>query len=444
VTSTSAQRDAAATDRLRHPDPSFPRLHGRPSRGWLNDPHGCIQIDGRYHVFFQHNPDRPYHEQMHWGHMSSTDLAHWDNEPIALFNRPGELDEFGCWTGSLIDDGGTPTIAYSAVANASEDAAVLLARSDREMRTWCQDTEPVCGLPEDPAVTHARDPFVFEFEGHRYAVQGAGSYAGPGAARVLVYSCDDLTSWTELGPLVSAAEDDVAASLAPADVWECPNLFPLGDRWVLIVSLWSRTDREIIAKDVRYLVGDLQLTADGPRFQTTSGGAPDRGPTFYAPQILREPERTLIWGWSREHGRPQEEVDAAGWAGTLTFCRQLRLHGGRLISEPVPELEKLRQEAVQLQPEIPFEASAFDVRLGLGAGVASLWLIEDGRDSLVVEFEVSDVSLTQPRILVDGSIIEIFDGSGVPYTTRAYPTKTSTWKLRLEHPVEVFAWTLEA
>ena len=41
-------------------------------------------------------------------------------------------------------------------------------------------------------------------------------------------------------------------------------------------------------------------------------------------------------------------------------------------------------------------------------------------------------------------IVEIFDGSGVPYTTRAYPTKTSTWKLRLEQPVEVFAWTLEA
>jgi beta-fructofuranosidase len=213
---------------------------------------------------------------------------------------------------------------------------------------------------------------------------------------------------------------------------------------VLIVSLWSRTHWEIVAKDVCYLVGDLQPTADGPRFQTTSGGALDCGPTFYAPQILREPDRTLIWGWAREHGRPQEEINAAGWAGTLTFCRQLRLHGSRLISEPVPELDKLRQEALPVQAEIPFAASAFDVELGSGAGVASLWLTEDGRESLVVEFEVSDASLTQPRILVDGSIIEVFDGSGVPYTTRAYPTKTSAWRLRLEHPVEVFAWTLGA
>ena len=55
-------------------------------------------MDGRYHVFFQHNPDRPAHGEIKWGHMSSTDLAHWLQEPIALLNRPGELDAFGCWT----------------------------------------------------------------------------------------------------------------------------------------------------------------------------------------------------------------------------------------------------------------------------------------------------------------------------------------------------------
>jgi beta-fructofuranosidase len=442
VTSKSTQDEVAATDGSQHPDPSFPRLHGRPSRGWLNDPHGCIQIDGRYHVFFQHNPVRPYHEKIKWGHMSSTDLAHWDNEPIALINRPGELDEFGCWTGSSIDDEGIPTIAYSAVADASEDAVVLLARSDREMRTWHQGRRPVCGLPQDPAVTHARDPFFFLLDGRRYALQGAGSYHGPGAARVLVYGCDDLTAWTELGPLLSAADDPVAATIAPADVWECPNLFPLGDRWVLIVSLWSRVEGTLITNDVRYLVGDLRLTADGPRFRTTAGGLPDRGPSFYAPQILREQTRTLVWGFSREHGRPQPEIDAAGWAGTLTFCRQLQLTGERLVSEPVPELERLRAESLDLTPDAPFTAGAFDVQLSPGSGAVSLWLLDNGNEKLVVEFDVERIPLTQPRILVDGSIIEVFDGTGTPLTTRAYPTTTSAWLLRVENSTDVHAWTL--
>jgi hypothetical protein len=72
----------------------------------------------------------------------------------------------------------------------------------------------------------------------------------------------------------------------------------------------------------------------------------------------------------------------------------------------------------------------------------SLWLLDNGTETLVVEFDVERMPLTQPRILVDGSIIEVFDGTGTPLTTRAYPTTTSAWLLRLENPTEVSAWML--
>jgi len=407
-------------------DPSFPRLHGRPPQGWLNDPHGCVRVDGRYHVFFQHNPDEPRHAAIKWGHMSSADLAHWEPEPIALVNRPGELDAAGCWTGSVVDDGGTPTAVYSAVANGDERSVVLVARGDRALRTWEQGRAPAFGAPADPAVTHARDPFVFAFEGRRYALQGAGSYVRGGAARVLVYACDDLDAWTELGPLVSAQDDPAAAELAPADVWECPNLFPLGDRWVLLVSLWYREGGG--AHDVRYLVGDLEATAAGPRFRAERGGRLDRGPCFYAPQVLRDGDRTLVWGWARER-RSAAEIAAAGWAGTLTFCRELRLLDGVVASVPVPELDVLR--ARPLAVDWPFRAHAFDLDVAGPARRASLWL----DDVAVAEFAAP------ARVLVDGSIVEVFDGPA-PFTTRAYPTAASRWRLRLERPGRVEAWTL--
>lgn len=44
-----------------HHDPAFPSLHGRPDAGWVNDPNGLAHVDGRYHVFFQHNPNAPVH-----------------------------------------------------------------------------------------------------------------------------------------------------------------------------------------------------------------------------------------------------------------------------------------------------------------------------------------------------------------------------------------------
>ena len=425
-----------------HPDPSFPRLHGRPGWGWLNDPHGCIAIDGRYHVFFQHNPDRPYHEDIRWGHISSTDLAHWHDEPIALLNRPGELDEFGCWTGSVIDDDGTPTDIYSAVADASDKAVVMLARSDRSLRTWHQERHPACGLPRHAAVSHARDPFVFELDGRRFGIQGAGNYTRSGDARVLVYACDDITSWTELGTLVSSQDDAVAADIAPADVWECPNLVRFSDRWVLILSLWRRAGGPVVAEGVRYLVGDLRLTADGPRFKADSGGLIDDGPSFYAPHVLREHERTLIWGWAREHGRSQAEIDAAGWAGSLTFCRELRLIDDVLVSQPAAELTALRRNPLDLVPDIPFTANAFDIELRAGAGAASLWLLDDAGQRLVAECDIGAAPLAQPRILVDGSMVEIFDGSGIASTTRAYPTTTSAWMLSVARADDVSAWML--
>jgi beta-fructofuranosidase len=38
--------------------------------------------------------------------------------------------------------------------------------------------------------------------------------------------------------------------------------------------------------------------------------------------------------------------------------------------------------------------------------------------------------------------VEIFDGSTTPYTTRAYPTATSRWLVRLARPAALHAWHL--
>ena len=84
-----------APERAVRADPTFPSLHIRPERGWLNDPNGVCRIDGRYHVFFQHNPDSPLHGAIQWGHASSSDLLSWRYEPLALRTRPDGIDAAG-------------------------------------------------------------------------------------------------------------------------------------------------------------------------------------------------------------------------------------------------------------------------------------------------------------------------------------------------------------
>ena len=421
-------------------DPAFPRLHGRPPAGWVNDPNGCSYRDGRFHVFFQYNPDAPKHEAIRWGHMSSTDLARWRAEPVALVNRPGELDAYGCWSGCVVDDGGVPTAVYSAVADASHRSEVVLARGDQTMTVWSQDRKSVATTPDDPHITHVRDPFVFEAFGRRYAILGAGHTMGGGS--VLVYGCDDLTSWTPLGALLSS-DDELAADIAPANIWECPNLVRFGDRWVMILSLWRRQPGEAFPlAGVRYLVGDLTVGPGGPRFTPVSGGRLDDGPCFYAPQVLRCGDRALMWGWAWEHGRTAEEIAQAGWAGVLTFCRELSLTGDVLASRPVHELDELRGEPMPVRSGEPFAATAFDCMLPPNAQRMSLWRVDRAGEHLVTERHLPTAPLTPPRILVDGSLIEIFDGGPTPCTTRAYPTMDSRWLVRLATPGPIQAWRL--
>lgn len=241
-----------------------------------------------------------------------------------------------------------------------------------------------------------------QFGGHRWAILGAGHRQGDPA--VLAYRVDDLSRWQPAGILLDTT-DPVAASVATANIWECPNLFPVDGRWVLIVSLLGRTEEG--TNRVRYLIGDLEPTDDpGLRFRPESGGLLDDGPAFYAPQVIAVDGRAVLWGWSWEL-RDQVESDAAGWAGSLTLPRELHIREDRLVSAPVPELAALVGDDLHTGRSIT--EHAFLVRF-TGPGT----LAADDQTVL---------SVTGPtEVWVDGSVVEAYPESGVAHTTRAYPS----------------------
>ena len=400
------------------PDPIFPALHIRPARGWVNDPNGVCLVDGRYHVFFQHNPDAPWHGNVHWGHVSSTDLLRWEHHPVALLPRPGMIDAAGCWSGCVTDDAGVPTAVYTANPNDARHAVVALARSDRSLLSWQQDDAAVVATPVRPGLDEVRDPFVFSYDGRRYAVQGAGHRNG--RPQLLVWACDDLTHWQELGVLLTD-DDPVAAQLTPANIWECPNLVRIDDRWVLLVSLWAWANDTHQLVGVRYLLGDLVAEGIGLRFKATSSGVLDTGPAFYAPQVLPGTDRTLLWGWAWEIGRTPEQIIQAGWAGLLTFPRELFVRDGDLCSRPAAELTGLR--SAELSSSQPWQEHAFEI---VASGPTILRLIEGNQQRTVVA--VAGSVHDPARIFVDGSIIETFSGGAV-HTARAYPSASSRWSI---------------
>ncbi|MGA8210086.1 MAG: GH32 C-terminal domain-containing protein, partial [Nocardioidaceae bacterium] len=89
-----------------------------------------------------------------------------------------------------------------------------------------------------------------------------------------------------------------------------------------------------------------------------------------------------------------------------------------------------------VEPGAAFVASAFE--LELPAGAASLHLEHaDGSRERVADWTVPGTPLSQPRLLVDGSMVEVFPGTPTTLTTRAYPGVGSRWRVDTEAPSPV-------
>lgn len=429
---------------------AFPVLHRVHRRGWINDPNGIIRHRGQWHVFFQHNPDSTRHHLIRWGHMSSADLVTWRKEPMGPVPRAGEVDADGCWTGVATLQDGRVHLVYSGVSGEDWNLSrVIVQRGDDDLTSWEPYPDIAAGVPDEPGIMGVRDPFLLELDGRRLAIQGAGlrRVDADGAEcvipAVLAWDRSDLHAWRYLG-VVLTGEDPLAAEHAQANLWECPQAVQLGEgvdaRWALILGKWTLDEHGMgQLGGVGHLVGSLTWddAAGCPRFTPEGGGLVDAGPDFYAPQAYVDPGdgRTLLWGWSWEGAeRTDEQTEAQGWAGCLTFPRELDLVKGRLVSRVPAELAALRGARIDvsggnavLNPPARAEVRGTDLRIELldAAGAVLRTIGERGEGPATV--------------LVDASIVEMIPAAGVPQTVRVYPEGGQSLRVR---GTDLKAWEL--
>jgi levanase/fructan beta-fructosidase len=259
----------------------------------MNDPNGLVFHAGEWHLFFQHNPVGDTWGNIAWGHAVSRDLLHWEQLDTALAPEGDELP----FSGSAVVDGDALVAIYTAARPGNQSQA--LARSTDGGRTFVRE-----GVVLDIGSPDFRDPKVFRFEDHWVMAVALAV-----ERRVQLYRSPDLRSWT----LSSEFFADV-----PGGVWECPDLFPLGDRWVLIVSVDPGTWA---------FVGDF----DGVRFTAERVERLDHGPDFYAAVTFNNTPRRLLMAWMNSpayaHGR--------AWRSAMTVVRELSLVDGRIVQRPL-------------------------------------------------------------------------------------------------------------
>ena len=352
------------------------QFHIEPPQGWMNDPNGLCYFGGQYHAYYQHNPGAiVWTAPLSWGHATSKDLVHWEDQPIAMAPDMPYESTGGCFSGSALAEEGQVSFFYTAVGDGGVSTQCLAVSRDGFALEKDPQNPILTQSPIDPTSRDIRDPKVFPWTDGTYRMVCGTGYEG--RAAVLLFSSADKKNWDYQGVLFETTQ------MGP--VLECPDLFPVEDKWVLCFSRMDQPQR------VTFVVGGF----DGQHFTPEYVQHPAVGPNFYAPQTFTDPTgRRILIGWITPWGLP-EGFDTQR-SGSMTIPLEVTMNDAeRLCLFPVEEAQPL------LKTESPY------VKRG-----DLVVQVTDG-EKLLLELPAQEVWDVQ--VLTDTRTVEVFVNGGEQY-----------------------------
>jgi sucrose-6-phosphate hydrolase SacC (GH32 family) len=388
-----------------------PRVHFTPYRNWMNDPNGLLYYKGKYHLFYQHNPQGNLWGNMSWGHATSSDLLHWEHLPVAI----GCDETYGIFSGSAVVDYtnssglGTvenpPMVAiYTAHNHDGSHQSQHIAYSLDEGVTWTKYADnPVLDL----GMKDFRDPKVtYEEATHTWLM----TVAKPEEFKISFFRSHNLKQWEHLS--------DFGPLGATGGCWECPDLFSLeingARKWVLIVSL--NPGGYSGGSGTQYFIGEWEGQSFTP--DSTDTRWIDHGRDNYAGVTFNNhPEgKRIFLGWM-SNWIYADKYPTELWRSSMTLPRELSLQlvDGELslISTPINSSDELTRHELQITQGVSSEITfrddknfltiAFDA-LTQEVVITRSWFIEDApQRSLPITADSAKLS-----IYLDNGSCEIF------------------------------------
>lgn len=314
-----------------------PQIHYTPAKNWVNDPNGLVLVDGTWHLFYQYNPQGNDWGNMSWGHATSADLMHWNEQPVALTR-----DELGdIFSGSCVIDkdntagfGAGAMVALYTSASGIQQQSIAYSTDGGQHFTRYQGN-PVIKNNDD----NLRDPKVFWHEDSKQWVMALAKGWKMG---VELYGSKDLKTWSHLSTFF------VPLPGRPSLQWECPDLLEMNDektntkKWVLLVSV--NPGGPILGSGMMYFVGQF----DGTTFTADDLAYPlwlDYGMDNYAGVTWSNTgSRRVMIGWMNNWSY-SGAVPCSPWRSAFTLPRELKLttydDKPLVASTVVPEIDQI-------------------------------------------------------------------------------------------------------
>ena len=418
-----------------------PVYHHTPAYGWMNDPNGMFYKDGVWNLYFQHNPYGSQWENMTWGHSTSTDLVHWKFQ-----GDPVQPDALGTvFSGSAVVDkentsgfGKGAVIALYTSAGESQTQSMVYSTDNGKTFTKYEGNPVITSNVPD-----FRDPHMFWNEDIKKwnMILAAGQH-------MEIYSSDNLKDWK----LESSFGEKYGNH---GGVWECPDLMKMKvrgtdkEKWMLICNI--NPGGPFGGSATQYFIGDF----DGHKFTCES-----------------KPEVTKWMDYGKDHyatvtfdNAPDGRRVAIAWMSNWQYANQvptLQYRSGNSIPRdlglfeykgetycsvvPSPEMTAARSKKATKSLS---ESCEMVVNL---KGNSTITLSNDKGEKVVMCYDAKaetfsmdrtksgkmDFSndfaattkaptygkISQLRIFIDKSSIEVFDAEGkMAMTNLVFPTK---------------------
>lgn len=336
-----------------------PLFHMTCPVGWMNDPNGFSCYKATCHLFFQYHPYDITWGPMHWGHAVSEDFIKWRHLPAAL--APDErYDNQGCFSGSALAVNGEHVLLYTGVHNGEPGSGY----EDELVQEQCiavgdglnykkYEHNPVITaelLPAGHSVTDFRDPKLYRWKDKYRAIIGNTDAGRDGF--VVVFESANLKDWKFIGTLD-------CSDFEYGSMWECPDLFELDGRDVLVLS-----PQFIEAKGLEFHNGNCTMCIAGKiqeeKMVREFLHAIDYGLDFYAPQTLQTNDgRRIMIGWLQSWDNFMTPAQF-NWSGIMSIPRELSIENDRLYQRPVKELYDYRKKEVVCEAKLTDEERSFD------------------------------------------------------------------------------------
>ncbi len=308
-------------------------LHYSPKSGIFGDPIP-FYWKGEYHLFYQNSPGVFSFNTMRWAHIVSKDLLHWELLPDALIPEPASPDAYGCWTGSVIHWNNCFHIFYTGCAEPDGGRQTICHAISKDLISWQKDPQNPIVIPFLPFSTGNysawRDPCIIEDKtGFRMLVT-AELEGKPRAfcGCIAELHSSDLQNWLF---------DQILYMPMDTSKLECPDLFKLDGRWLLLFSnagvevRWSENGLDHWKKTAPFYLDNFRYYA--------------------AKTLLDDKGRRLCFGFISDR-ETKNDIGPWKWGGILAFPRQLSLGtGDELCVSAIEELKGMRKKPLNIEIE---------------------------------------------------------------------------------------------